>query len=104
MNHSRNDFFTHATLAADKNRHIDRRDLQYLLADSNHLRTSRQKAQILGHLVTVITQRLILRGQLLLLPRFQHRRVQFRLLEGLGQIVVRPDADGFDDGSDLVRA
>ena len=104
MDHSRYYFLAHTALPANKNGHIHRRDLQDLLPDPHHLRTGRQEAQILGHLVAVIAQRLILRGQLLLLPGLQHGRVQLRFLERFGQIVVRPNSDGFNDCAYLVRA
>src|SRR6266576_3269313 len=104
MDHSRYHFLAHTALPANKNGHIHRRDLQDLLADPYHLRTGRQEAQILGHLVAVIAQRLILRGELLLLPGLQHGRVQLRFLERFGQIVVRPNSNGFNDCAYLVRA
>src|SRR5260370_17532662 len=62
VNHSRNNFLPYPTLATNKNWHIHRRDLQDLLSHSHHLGAGRKKAQILGHLIAVIAQRLILRS------------------------------------------
>src|SRR6266436_1074341 len=73
VNHPRHHFLPDATFPADKHRHIDGRNLQDLLADANHLRARRQKAQIFGDLVAVITQRLVFLSQCFLLPRLQHR-------------------------------
>ena len=104
MDHSGYDFLAHAALAADEHGHVHRCDLKNLLADPHHLGAGGQEAQVFGHLVAIIAQHLIFRGQLLLLPGLQHCRVELRLLERLGQIIVCSNANGFDDRSYLVRA
>ena len=55
VDHARDNFLADAAFPADKHRHVHRRDLQNLLPDSYHLRTRCQEAQILGHLVAVIS-------------------------------------------------
>ena len=44
MNHARDDFLSHAALAVNEYRHIDRSNLQDLLADAHHLRAGGQEA------------------------------------------------------------
>src|SRR5216683_1040900 len=56
VNHPCHHFFPYAAFPADKHWHIYGRNLQDLLADSNHLRARRQKAQIFGDLVAAIAQ------------------------------------------------
>ena len=61
VNHARDHFLAHSAFAANKHRHVHRRDLQNLLADAHHLRAGGQEAQVLGNLVAVFAQRLIFR-------------------------------------------
>ena len=104
VNHARYDFFSDAAFAANEYRHVDRGDLQNLLANAHHLRAGRKETQILGHLIAIIAERLILLRHVLFLARLQHGRVEVALFEGLGQIVVRADADRFHYGANLIRA
>ena len=104
MNHSRHNFLADSALAAHEHWHIHWRDLQDLLAYSYHLRARSQKTQILGNLIAVVAKYLVLRRQFLLLPRFQHRRIQFRFLKWLGQIVMRADPNRLHHRAHFVGA
>ena len=104
MNHARDHFFSHAAFAADEYRHVDRRDLQNLLADLQHLRAGREERDIFGEGFAVFAQCLVFRAKLLLLAALQERGIELRLFERLGQVVERAQANRFDHGGDFVRA
>ena len=104
VDHARDDFFSHAAFAINEYRHIHRSDLQDLLADANHLRAGGQEAKVLGDRVAIFAQRLVFRAKLLLLPALQHGHVEFGLFKWLGQVILRAQADGFDDVAHFVRA
>src|SRR4029077_6115359 len=90
-------------LSADEYRHVDWSNLEYLLADAHHLRTGGEKAKVFRHLIAVVAKRLVLRGELFLLARLQHRRVQLGLLERLSEVVVGSDADRFHHRANFIR-
>src|SRR5580698_8526154 len=98
VNHARDDFFADAAFTADEDGNIDRRDLQNLLADANHLRAGSEEAEILGDLIAVIAERL------LFLARLEHRSIKIALFERLGEVIVSADANRLDDGADFVGA
>jgi len=101
VNHSRTTSLPTPLIATDKNRHLPARSAG-LLADSHHLRLAAESSNPQS-LVAVIAQRLILSGQLFLLPRLQHR-ASSSVFKRFRQIIVRPNANGFYDRANFVRA
>ena len=87
-----------------KHGHVDRRDLQNLLANLEHLRAGGEERNILGEGLAIFAQRLILGAQFFFLPALQESGVELGLLERLRQIIERAETDRFDHGGDLVRA
>ena len=63
-----------------------------------------RKRQVFRDMVAVFAQRLVFLAQLHLLPALQHRHVELGFFERLGQIILRAQADGLDDGGHFVRA
>jgi hypothetical protein len=103
VNHARDNFLADAAFAADKNWDIDGSNLQNLLTDADHLRTGREEAEVFGHLIAIVAQRLILLGEILLLARLKHCRIEVALFERLGQIIMGSQTNRLDDGADFVR-
>src|SRR5580698_3841587 len=98
------EFFADAAFTAYEDRNIDRRDLQNLLADANHLRAGGEEAEILGDMVAIIAKSLIFLSEMFFLARFEHRRIEIALFERLGEVIVSADANRLDDGADFVGA
>ena len=104
MDHARDDFLAYAAFSANEHRHIHRRDLQDLLPDAHHLRAGGQERKVFGQVIAIFAQGLVFLAQLHLLAALQQRRVEFGLLEGLGQVILRAQADGFDHRGHFIRA
>src|ERR1700735_490554 len=104
MNHTRNYFLAYSAFAADKYGNVHGGNLQYLLADLQHLRAGGEEGQILGESFAIFPQGLVFGTELLLLTALQECRVKFRLLERLGKVIERSQANGFHHGGHFVRA
>src|SRR5467141_1239162 len=81
---------------------VHRRDLDDLLADAHHLRACGKEADVLRDRVAIFPQRLVFRSQQLFLPALQHGYVELGLFERFGQVILRAEADGLDDGAHFI--